>query len=104
MINQNITEENRITFDNPLKYEYKYSPNIGNHTYYVDRQTTPKFSWFYVENGCLYEKYHSDIYEYQAREAIVSINQLPPNMLIGEIDDLQQLMYAFGEGNFKLEY
>ena len=94
MINQNITEENRITFLNPLKYEYKHSPNIGNH----------KFSWFYVEDGCLYEKYHSDIYEYQAREAIVSINQLPPNMLIGEIDDLQQLMYAFGEGNFKLEY
>jgi len=94
MINQNITEENRITFLNPLKYEYKYSPNIEDN----------KFSWFYVEEGCLYEKYVSDIYEYQAREAIVSINQLPPNMLIGEIDDLQQLMYAFGEGNFKLEY
>ena len=32
------------------------------------------------------------------------IHQLPPNMLIGEIDELQQVMYAFGAGNFKLEY
>ena len=80
MINQNITEENRITFDNPLKYEYKYSPNIGNH----------KFSWFYVE--C------------ESKLLIEFMEQLPPNMLIGEIDDLQQLMYAFGEGNFDLQY
>ncbi len=94
MINQNITEENRITFLNPLKYEYKHSPNIGNH----------KFSWFYVEDGVLWEKCMSEVYESIVRISIESIRDLPPNMLIGEIDDLQQLMYAFGEGNFKLEY
>jgi hypothetical protein len=94
MINQNITEENRITFDNPLKYEYKYSPNIGNH----------KFSWFYVEDGCLYEKYYCEALECESRRLIEFMEQLPPNMLIGEIDDLQQLMYAFGEGNFDLQY
>ena len=92
--NESVTEENRISFDNPFKLEHKYSPNIGNH----------KFSWFYVEDGVLWEKMWSDEYEYEVKTNIESIHQLPPNMLIGEIDELQQVMYAFGAGNFKLEY
>lgn len=92
--NESVTEENRISFDNPFKLEHKYSPNIGN----------PKFSWFYVEDGVLWEKMFSDEYEYEVKTNIESIHQLPPNMLIGEIDELQQIMYAFGAGNFKLEY
>ena len=92
MINQNITEENRITFDNPYKYEYKYSPNIGD----------DKHSWFFVEHGCLYEVYYSDIHECEIKSHIHCIRQLPANMLIGEIRDLQQIMYVYGAGNFEI--
>ena len=99
MINQNITEENRITFDNPYKFEYKHSPNTVNHK---TLGVTALYSWFYVEDGCLYEKYYSEIFECESKTLIKSYGQLPPNMLIGEINDLQQIMYAFGEGNFEI--